>query len=152
VPSLVLSSQPGFAEVPDGAFDAANPATSANMKALNAAAKFGAVRTEEFYGYYKDGETVQLPISPADGYQYQREELRYVWSIYSTDAPPGSLNGTQDPPARGATSGQGTLLAMGFHVHQQTGVVSCNVSYYKTAQTDTHDGILLVTTIAKRQR
>jgi len=44
--------------------------------------KFAAVRTEEFWGYYKNGETVALPVSPADGYAYAREELRYVWSIF----------------------------------------------------------------------
>jgi len=153
--TLTLTSQPGFTEIPDSAFDAGNPVTAANMKAMNAAAKFSAVRTEEFWGFYKHGETIQLPTSPADGYEYAREELRYTWSIYWTGAPPGSaLNGTQTAPSRGATSGSGMLLQMGFHIDQATGAVTCDVSYYVAngSQTDTQDGILMVTTHAKRQR
>lgn len=155
MPTLVLGTQPGFAEVPDSAFDAGNPASAANLKAVNAEAKFAAVRTEEFWGYYKHGETVQLPISPADGYQYAREELRYTWSIWWTGAAPGSaLNGTQITPSRGATGGPGHLLQMGFSIDQATGVLTCDVSYHKDggSQTDTHDGILMVITHAKRQR
>jgi hypothetical protein len=153
--TLILTSQPGFTEVPDSAFDATNPVTAANMKSINAAAKFAAVRTEEFQGYYKHGETVQLPVSLADGYAYAREELVYAWSVYWTGAPPGSaLNGTPTPPSRGATGGSGMLLQMGFNIDPATGGIACDVSYYvpNGAQTDTHDGILLVTTHAKRQR
>lgn len=153
--TLVLTSQPGFSEVPETSFDAGNPVTAANMKALNAATRFAAVRTEEFWGYYGHGETVQLPISPADGYAYERAELRYTWSVYWTGAPPGAaLNGTQGAPSRGATSGAGQMLQMGFSVDQAMGVVACDVSYYKDGwqQTDTHDGILTVMVHAKRQR
>ncbi len=153
--TLVLTSQPGFAEVQDSAFDAGNPATAANMKSMNAAAKFAAVRTEEFWGFYKHGETVVLPISPADGYAYSREELLYTWSVFWTGAAPGSpLLGTQVVPGKGATGGPGHLLQMGFMVDQATGLVDCTVSYHKDggAQTDTTDGILVVVTQAKRSR
>ena len=153
--TLTLTSQPGFTEVPDSAFDAGSAVTAANMKAMNAAAKFAAVRTEEFYGFYKHGEVVGLPISPADGYEYEREELRYTWSLYWSGAPPGTaLNGTQEPPSRGANSGAGNLLSMGFHVDQATGAVTCDVLYYVAngSQASTTDGILMVTTHAKRQR
>jgi len=153
--TLTLTSQPGFTEIADTAFDAGNAVTAANMKAINADAKFAAVRTEEFWGYYKHGETVALPISPADGYAYERAELRYTWSIYWTGAPPGSaLNGTQTPPSRGATGGAGHLLQMGFDIVQTTGVIECTVSYHKDGgeQTDPHDGILMVVTHAKRSR
>jgi hypothetical protein len=153
--TLTLISQPGFSEVPESAFDAGNPATAANLKALNAAAKFAAVRNEEFWGFYKHGETVLLPVSPADGYLYERAELRYSWSVWWTGAAPGSaLNGTQATPSRGATGGAGHMLQIGFDVNQATGVVTCDVSYHKDggAQMDTHDGILMVVTHAKRQR
>lgn len=153
--SLVLGSQPGFSEIPDSTFDAGNAASAANFKALNAAAKFAAVRCEEFWGYYKNGETVALPVSPADGYTYVAAELRYTWSIFWTGgAPSGALAGTQVMPGRGAPGGGGTLLGFGFSIAQATGLVACSVSYYVSggSQTDTTDGILLVTTIAKRQR
>jgi hypothetical protein len=155
MPSLVLTSQPGFTEVPDSAFDAGNAVTAAILKALNAAAKFAAVRDEEFRGYYKNGETVQLPVSLADGYAYSREELRYDWSIYGTGGAPSSpLNGTQTPPTHGANAGGGNLLSVNFNIDQATGLVSCDIAYYIQggAQTNTHDGILMVTTFAKRQR
>jgi hypothetical protein len=155
VPTLTLASQPGFSEVPDSAFDAGNAASAANLKSLNAAAKFAAVRTEEFWGFYKNGEIVQLPVSPADGYTYSREELRYTWSVFWTGAPPsGALNGTQSTPTRGATSGSGQILQMGFLVDQSSGAVSCDVDYYvhEGSQNNSNDGILLVTTHAKRSR
>ena len=153
--TLVLTSQPGFAEVPDSALDAGQPLTAANIKAINKNAAFGAVRDEDFRGFYKHGETVTLPVSPADGYEYAREELRYAFDIFWTGMPPGSeLNGTQQVPSRGVTGGPGCLLEFGFFIDQATGAITCDVHYYQPggAQTDTHDGILLVTTHAKRQR
>lgn len=153
--SLTLTSQPGFTDIAESAFDAGNAASATNMKALNANAKFGAVRCEQFWGYYKHGETVQLPVSPADGYAYERSELRYSWSFYWTGAPPSSaLNGTQTPPSRGATGGAGMLLQMGANVNQSTGAVECSVSYYvhNGSQTDTNDGILMVLVHALRSR
>lgn len=152
MPSLTLTSQPGFTEVPDSSLDAGNPVTSAVIKAMNSASKFAAVRTEQFYGYYRNGETVVLPVSPADGYQYAREELLYSWSTYWTGGAPSALNGTQTAPTRGATGGEGNLLQFGANVDQVTGAVSCVASYYKTSQQDPNDGILLVITHATRQR
>jgi len=122
------------------------------MKQLNADAKFAAVRCEQFWGYYKNGETVALPISAADGYAYSRPELLYSHSWYWTGAATGPCNGTQTPPPRGATSGQGTLLQLGADVNQLTGAVSTNVSYYKSSESDTNDGILLVVILAQRLR
>lgn len=153
--SLTLSSQPGFSDVPDSALNAGVAVSSETFKAISAAAKFGAVRNEQFWGYYKHGETVELPTSPADGYLYQRSELRYVWSWYWTGAAPGgALGGTQSAPGRGATSGQGHLLQFGGKVDQATGVVELDVSYHKDggSQTDTHDGIVMVVTHAQRSR
>jgi hypothetical protein len=153
--TLILSSSPGFAEIPDSTFDGGNAASAANFKALNAAAKFAAVRTEEFWGYYKNGETVVLPVSVADGYAYLREELQYTYEIFYTGAAPATpLAGTQVVPGKGSTGGPGQLLSFGFVVGQATGLVVCNVSYYRDggAQTDTTDGILIVHTCARRQR
>jgi hypothetical protein len=153
--TLILTSSPGFAEVPDSTFDGGNPASAANFKALNSAAKFAAVRTEEFWGFYKNAETVVLPVSVADGYAYAREELQYTYEIFHTGGAPATpLAGSQVVPGKGAGSGPGNLLAFGFVVGQATGLVVCNVSYYVAggAQTDTNDGILIVHTCARRQR
>jgi hypothetical protein len=150
--SLTLSGQPGFTELADSTFDAGNALTASNMKSLNADAKFAAVRNEQFWGYYKDGETVVLPVSPADGYIYSNAELVFTWSVYWSGSATGALNGTQTTPSRGATGGGGTLLQSGYLVDQTTGVVACNASYFSGAQHDTNDGILLVMTHAQRSR
>ena len=150
--SLSLAAVPGFTELPDSDFNAGATASDANMKALNAAAKFGVVRGEQFWGYYRHGETVELPTSAADGYVYARSELYYIAIPYWSGSATAALNGTQSPPARGATTGPGTLLQFGYDVNQANGNVTCLASYYKTSQTDTNDGILMVMTLALRQR
>src|SRR5258708_4541263 len=108
--SLTLSAQPGFTEIPDSAFNAGNAVSQATAQQLNADAKYAAVRNEQFWGFYKNGETVALPTSPADGYNYVRAELTYDWSLYSTAGPgAGALNGTQTEPTPAATGGGGTV-------------------------------------------
>lgn len=150
--SLTLSAVPGFTDIADATYDAGSALSAAASKALNADAKFAAVRNEQFWGYYCHGETVGLPVSPADGYAYSRADLVYTWSIYWTGSAGGACNGTQTAPSRGATGGGGTLLQMGFDIDQATGAVACNVSYFSGRQNDTNDGILLVMVHAQRDR
>jgi hypothetical protein len=150
--SLSLSSIPGFTEILDTAFAAGSAVSDAVMKALSAVAKFAVVRNEQFYGYYKNGEIVALPVSPADGYPYSRAELRYTWSWYWTGSGGADCNGATNPPTKGSTTGEGLMLQSGANVDQLTGLVSTTVSYYKTAQQDKADGILLVMVHAQRAR
>jgi hypothetical protein len=150
--SLTLGAQPGFTEVADSVFDAGNAASDSSLKALNAAVKFGVVRNEQFWGYYRNGESVALPVSPADGYAYSRGELVYSWSLYWSGSATGACNGTQTAPPKGATTGQGQLLQASGNVDQVSGLVSCTASYFKTSQMDTTDGILLVIAHAQRSR
>lgn len=150
--SLTLTSAPTFTEVADDELDPGFVLTQAVMQAINEAVNWAAVSVEDFWGYYKDGEAVVLPVSPADGYTYSREELVYTWEIYDTRPATGALNGTQSAPSTGAASGAGSILQMGFNVDQTTGDVTCKVDYYQqsAAETDTNDGILLVHTLARR--
>jgi hypothetical protein len=151
--SLTLTSQPGFTEIPVSTFADGNPASDSAFKSLNAATKFAAVRNEQFYGYYANGQTVVLPVSPADGYQYSREELMYAWSLYSSSSPTDFEPGQETPPVTGPPSGSGTLLGIGpWWVDQATGVVHLTTSYFKSSQSVTTDGILCVITHAQRQR
>ena len=150
--SLTLSAVPGFTDIADSTYDAGSALSSASMKALNADAKFGAVRNEQFWGYYCNGETVELPVSPADGYEYSRAELIYTWSVWWTGSPPSACNGTQTAPTRGATGGGGTFLQAWYEVDQATGDVTCSTSYFSGAQHDCNDGILLVVVHAQRDR
>jgi hypothetical protein len=151
--SLSLIAQPGFAELPDADFDAGGVASDTNMKALNAAAKFGVVRNEQFWGYYRNGEQVVLPVSPADGYQYSRSELVYTWSVFATQPAVTALLGTQSTPTAGSNSGAGTILLAQYQVNQSSGNVSCITWYFNGSATAvTADGILLVMAFAQRQR
>jgi len=152
--SLTLSQQPGFTQIPATDFETGSPATPTDMQALNSSAQFAAVRCEQFWGYYRNGDTVQLPVSPADGYAYSRAELIYVFSWYATGGAGMACNGTQTPPTAGPNSGGGQVLSLNADVSNSTGLVSTLVAYYVTGgkQTNTNDGILKVTTIALRQR
>lgn len=150
--SLTLSAQPGFTELVDATFDDGNPLSSGVMKPLNADAKFAAVRNEQFWGYYRNGETIVLPVSAADGYQYSLSELVFAFSWYWTGSATGPLEGTQSAPTRGSTSGGGTILQMGADIDQGSGLVSTLVSYYSGTQHDTNDGILKVIIHAQRNR
>jgi len=152
--SLTLSQQPGFTETLSSAFAAGSPVTDSTMNALNSAVNFAAVRNEQFYGYYANGDTVKLPVSLADGYQYSREELLYSWSWYATCPPAGAAGGTQTPPALAHTGGSGTVLYMTAKVDQSTGAVATDVEYYQSGGSQNHstDGILMVITHAQRNR
>lgn len=151
---LTLQAMPGFSEILAAALGYGLPLTSAVLKALNGAVKFAAVRTEYFYGYYCDGDTVGLPTSFIDGYQYAREELRYIWSLYYSGAAAQACGGTLWPPATGTSGAPGQFLGGGYYIDQGTGTVSCVATYYKDSaqQTDERDGILMVHTIARRMR
>ena len=150
--SLTLGEQPGFTAIPSSSLATTTPLTVELFAMLAAAAMFAAVRNEQFYGYYANGETVVLPVSDADGYQYSRDELLYSWALYWSGSATAALEGTQEEPVKGATTGQGQLLQAGGNVDQSTGLVTTWASYYKTAQQDTNDGILLVITHAQRSR
>lgn len=154
--NLTLTQQPSFSQVANTGLVTGATLAAADIQAINEDAKFAAVRTEEFYGYYKNGETVALPVSPADGYQYSRTELAYEASLYWTGSSPYGLNGLIIAPYRGPTSAGGQAIKIGYGVDQATGAVSCAASYAKdgllTVETDTTDGIVMVTTIARRMR
>lgn len=151
--SLTLSAQPGFTELADALFDTGATPSDATLKAANSNSKFAAVRNEQFWGFYEHGDTVLLPVSPADGYEYSREELVYSWSIYSSAPPTGAFTaGQQATPTAGANSGAGTLLGVNANVDQTTGVVSLTVAYWNGSQTNTTDGILMVIAHAQRSR
>ena len=150
--SLTLTAQPGFTEISDSSFANGSALSDSVMKQLNADAKFATVRNEQFFGFYRNGETVVLPVSPADGYQYSRSELLYSYSFYWTGSAVAACNGTQTPPVPGKTTGDGQPLQQKALVDQATGLVTTQVSYFKTSQQDTTDGILLVITHAQRSR
>src|ERR1700690_289289 len=82
--TLSLSSIPGFTDLPDSVLEAGDPAYGIHVGEISQNAAFGMVRTEIFVGTYVDGDTVILPTSPIDNYNYSREELLYMWTVISS--------------------------------------------------------------------
>jgi hypothetical protein len=170
--NLTLTKQSGFTQIAQAALTTGTALAAASIQGINENAKFAAVRSEEFYGFYSNGTTVLLPVSPADGYAYARDELSYEASLYwsgGTGRGPWSGNagannnavnfaiaGQTTPPFRGATGGSGQVIDISYSVNQATGVVTTAVTYAKdgtlTTLSVTTDGILHVTTLARRLR
>lgn len=139
---LILNRQPGFADQPDSALAAEKFSLGMALAKINQNAEFGMVRMEFFQGIYKHGDTVDLPISPVDGYAYQRNEVNYIWAVYS------SAN-----TSNGWITGPTALWYMGWLVDQDTGAVFSEEWYRNDAQSAvSNDGYLQVFTIAQRQK
>jgi len=139
---LILNTPPGFSDQPDSSLAAGNYALGSQMAKISGNAALGMCRMEFFQGIYTNGETVALPISPVDGYQYQMNELTFVWGVYSTaDDNNGWITGPQ------------ALWYCSWNVDQETGLVSCTEWYRSDGQAGTsNDGWLQVFTIAQRQK
>jgi hypothetical protein len=127
--TLVLTSIPGFTDLPDSVLVENNPAYSVHVAEISQNAAFGMVRQEVFVAPYVDGDTVILPTSPIDGYNYSREELCYLWTVNSSvnqstgwvSSPGGSLwycgwkvdQGLSGPIASSVLDSGGTGYAIG---------------------------------------
>jgi len=164
--NLTLSQQPAFSQVAQSALNTGAVLTAAIMQALNENAKFAVARSEEFYGFYVNGQTVVLPVSPLDGYTYARNELSYLCCPYWTGAMLTALeggvadagidsDGGTIPPYRGYASGPGCLTRVQMTVNQSTGVVGSTMTYGLNILGEpvaANDGVVLVMTIARRLR
>jgi hypothetical protein len=102
------------------------------------------VRCEIFPAIYIDGDEVELPTSPRDGYQYSRDELQYAWTIRNSANPSSKW-----------ISGPDSLWFCNWFVEQDTGKVHSEEWYRRSGEHDQNarstDGSLLVFTIAQRQ-
>lgn len=139
---LILNTPPGFSDQPDSSLAAGQYALGSQLAKISGNAALGMCRMEFFQGIYTDGETVVLPISPVDGYQYSLDELTFVWGIYSTaDDNNGWITGPE------------ALWFCNWDVDQETGLVSCTEWYRADGDKGvSNDGHLIVTTIAQRQQ
>lgn len=143
--SFTLSAVPGFRDTPDANFASGQPSIARLIASIAGNASQGMCRTEIFPGTYVDGDTVALPISTIDGYNYERDELLYVWCV----------GNTMQLSSKWA-SGPGSLWYGLWKVDQTTGDVSCE-EFYRNSHSgldgnsaDTADGVLTVFTIAQR--
>jgi len=146
MPPLTLNTIPGYTDLSDTVLTADSPAFGIHVEAMSANAAFGKVRTEIFQGMYFNGDTVPLPVSPIDKYQYSREECIYFYNVaLSTNKDSGWIQ-----------VGCGSLWFTNWFVDQATGAVS-SLQWYRNggsggARTETNDGQIIVYTIAHRQR
>ena len=106
---LILSYPPGFADLSDSALAAGEPALGVQIAKIYENSAFAVARTEVFVGYYVNGDTVPLPVSPIDGYTYSESECFFMWGIRATtDQQSGWING-------------GSLFYTAYKVDQVTG-------------------------------
>lgn len=138
-----LAEPPGFTDVPDSLLAANQGCTGFIMSAIKDNASFGSVVPEPFYTTQVDGDTVALPQSQTDGYQYSREELIYMWDMVNTTN-----------QGNGLPSANGAVLWYEQFVEPDTGKCHSTVAYYVDggAQTNTSDGVLGVWTFGIRGR
>ena len=121
---FTLNAPPGLNDLPDVALAAEEIAQGQHAAKILENTKFGTVRPEFFLmGRFRDGETVPLPKSKADDYQYQTSEVVFLWS------PAITAN-----PVNGRTSEPGAIFFMDMRVEQAAdsspGLVHTKVVYH----------------------
>src|ERR1017187_1147235 len=95
---LTIAVPPVFYDQPDAGYASNVPLQTTRMVRLNRNAKYGAVRNERIYmGFFANGNTVPLPISPVDGYVYSQAEVMFRGRMVRSR-----------PPHSGFTPGQKT--------------------------------------------
>src|SRR5438034_10578802 len=149
MPTFTLSGIPGFTDLSDTVLAENKPALGIHVADISQNAAFGMVRMEFFQAFYKHDDTVILPSSTADGYNYAREELLYHYTIANS----------ANPSTRWIT-GPDCLWYANWKVEMEDpatlGKVDSQEWYRRSGQHDnaarSTDGLLLVTTIAQRER
>lgn len=146
---LTMASIPGFFDQADAVLAGGNPLTDDAIIKIQNNAKFAAVRCEfVFMGWYKNGDTVPLPISPVDGYAYTAAECRFFIEGFSTQPPSGTfVSGQANTPTGGPSTGT-KIDAINYWVTQSTRVVHCNVYYDSNGAQS--DGMLKITACCQR--
>lgn len=101
-PGLIsLSVQPGFFDLEDSTISCGQPFADYDLIKISYDAKLGVCRPEAFFmGYFTDGATLPLPVSPLDTYAYDVTESLYFFQLASTKPPlPGFTNGQETFPS-----------------------------------------------------
>jgi len=152
--TLRLNTIAGFSDLQNSTLTAGKRARAMHVAMIINNAQFGMVRLEFFQDKYIDGNTVILPVSAVDKYNYSRDELTYFWAIKSTqNASTGWLTGPDclwylshrvqqwDPTPGADNTDAGKVFSEEWYrkssVHNPDGAKSS-------------DGVLLVTTCAQR--
>jgi len=152
---LLLSAIPGFVDLPDASISANQPLTDYSIIKISQNAKFAAVRPELIYmGFYTNGNTVPVPASPVDGYQYSYPECIFIPIFAASRAPgPGFEPGQiAFPSLSSSNGGAGQIFRWIVDINDANGIVTTVVSYYvgSGAETPTNDGTVKVYCLATR--
>jgi hypothetical protein len=150
---LTMSAVPGFFDLADSAIAGGQPLTDDSLLKISHNAKFAAVRSEVIYmGFYTSGNTVPAPVSPVDGYAYQRSECVFIPIFASSRQPAaGFVPGQATFPALANNDlGTGSLLIVPYEldINDTTGVVTCQV--YFAGNAAQNQGTVKVYCIAMR--
>lgn len=152
---LVIATPPAFSDSPEDLLVVAQPVKESAILAVLRNSKFGAVREEViFMGFFQNGDTIPLAVSPVDGYTYSAEEITYRVMMYSTRAAAGGFTpGQTARPTMSSSSTPGNVYWWTFDVDDATHVVATSVSYYiqDGAETITNGGIVKVLAVCQRQ-
>lgn len=143
---LTLTAIPGFFDIATTTISAGQALTDDSLQKISNNAKFAVVHKERIYmGFYKNGDTVGVPKSPIDNYQYQRSEVQYDFKHYSTRAPGAAfVSGQAARPAQ-ADSSTAAIYWTICDVDDSTGDVLTQTSYWDGShETITNDGIVKV--------
>jgi hypothetical protein len=144
---------PGGVDIPDILCAPDSPVVDDVLVHITENAAFTVVRLERIYmGFYKHGDTVGAPVSPADGYAYAREECQFEAEFYSTRAPGTNFQSGQALAPMFSLSQPANLYWTICDINDQTGQVALTVSYYRQggAETISTDGMVRVYALCQR--
>jgi len=150
---LTMATVPGFFDIADSSIAGGQPLTDDSLLKISHNAKFAAVRCEVIYmGFYTSGNTVPTPISPVDGYAYQRSECAFIPIFVSSRQPAGGFVPGQSafPTLANNDLGTGNVLIVPYSldVNDATGTVLCQV--YFSGNAAQNQGTVKVYCIATR--
>lgn len=150
---MYFAAIPGVVDLPGANIAAHQVLTDDTLVKIVQNAKWACVRPEFiFMGFYKHGDTIPLPISPVDGYQYSQSEITYDFELYTTRGPNTDfVSGQATEPSQSITQ-PANLYWTYFDVDDSTGQVYSQVSYYTPGGSEsiTNDGIIRVTAACQR--
>lgn len=130
--TLVMASPPSYTGITGSTVAQDKPLTQLLAQSLNDDAKFAVVDHEVFYlGEYTNGETVTLPVSPADGYHYSAAEctFQFSWRWTAPGASPMAqpqLSDGQLAPIKASVNSSGVVSTQIFYVDDNGNLISFN--------------------------
>jgi hypothetical protein len=130
--TLVMASVPTYSGITGSTVALDKPLTQLMAQALNDDAKFAVVDHEVFYlGEYTNGESVTLPVSPADGYHYSAAECKFQfsWRWTAPGASPmaqPSLSDGQLAPIKASVNSSGVVSTTIYYVDNSGNLISFN--------------------------